>query len=81
MISSLICHCIYSKLPQNNCLFEHCLGYRYKGDNEMITQSRKLRIKPIIKNPLSEKLKEKHQNSLSRKGNSKTIHNCNLLPK
>jgi len=47
----------------------------------MITQSRKLRIKPIIKNPLSEKLKEKHQNSLSRKGNSKTIHNCNLLPK
>ncbi len=33
----------------------------------MITQSRILRIKPTIKNPLSEKLKEKHQNSITRK--------------
>lgn len=39
----------------------------------MIAQSRMLRIKPTIKNPLLEKLKEKHQNSIVRKNSSKLI--------
>lgn len=29
----------------------------------MITQSRRIRIKPTFKNPLSEKLREKHESS------------------
>jgi hypothetical protein len=37
----------------------------------MINQFKILRIKPTIKNPLSEKLKEKHQNSIIRKDTSK----------
>jgi hypothetical protein len=37
----------------------------------MINQFKILRIKPTIRNPLSEKLKEKHQNSITRKDTSK----------
>ncbi len=30
----------------------------------MITESIRIRIKPIFKNPLSDKLREKHENSV-----------------
>ena len=39
----------------------------------MITQVRRLRIRPTIKNPLSDKLKEKQKNFLSRKYVCKTV--------
>lgn len=39
----------------------------------MIVQSGKLRIKPTFKNPLSEKLKEKHQNSIVRRQHFKVF--------
>jgi hypothetical protein len=43
---------------------------------KMIAQSRKIRIKPTIKNPLSEKLREKHQNFLFRNKVSKAVQGC-----
>jgi hypothetical protein len=42
----------------------------------MLTQSRKIKIKSTLKNPLSEKLKEKHQSSFIRKQYYKNHSKC-----
>lgn len=47
----------------------------------MITQSRRLRIKPTFKNPLSEKLREKHENSFIKTQNYKASQKDRNFPK
>ena len=47
----------------------------------MTAQVKKLRIRPTIKNPLSEKLKEKKNNFLSKNYIPKTFKNCKTFPK
>lgn len=47
----------------------------------MITQSRRLRIKPTIKNPLSEKLRAKHESSFIKTQNYRAAQKERQFPK